>query len=362
MKWQKRVISARISASDTDGILSQQAAPSEPVEKVNHHSYNQPQTKSQPRDPRQAEHEIQTSQYTQDWYNRHPWCFECSRTIGFSPPQDPNTNAYERKGEERTDVRQVDHFIDACKHRAHADGNARQNSRDMRCPEPRVNFRKRPRKQSIARHREKDSRLTELKHQKHRRVRNYGAKRDDTHKHVSPPLDVRVLQRHRQRFGLLRRELLLQNAEGHDADEDRRDKNIDDGGNYERSDDADRQVARRATRLLGHSRYRIKADVCEKYDRSARLDSDPSVRQERMEVFGLHITPSHCNEESENDELEHYHRCINCGTLADSQDQNDRDECDDAERKYVKDDGYAENVRCALEKTWNAGCRSIVGG
>src|SRR5262249_7824151 len=35
-------------------ILSQQVAPSEPVEKVTDHAGKQPQAKSQPRDPRQA--------------------------------------------------------------------------------------------------------------------------------------------------------------------------------------------------------------------------------------------------------------------------------------------------------------------
>src|SRR5215510_11180065 len=106
MRWQKRVISTRISASDTDGILSQQAAPSEPVQKVNHHSCQQPQPKSQPCDPRQTKHEIHASQYTENWNNRHPGCFECSRAIGLAPPQNTNADANERKGEQRTDVRQ----------------------------------------------------------------------------------------------------------------------------------------------------------------------------------------------------------------------------------------------------------------
>src|SRR5215471_17771449 len=102
MRWQKRVISARISASDTDGILSQQAAPSEPVEKVHDHSYKQPQCKSQPRDPRQTEHQIDASQHAKNRYNRHPRCSECSRAIRLAPPQDPNADAYEREGEQGT--------------------------------------------------------------------------------------------------------------------------------------------------------------------------------------------------------------------------------------------------------------------
>src|SRR5213593_4199205 len=100
MRWQKRVISARNSASDTDGILSQQAAPSEPVEKVNDHSHNQPERKSNPCNPRQPEHQIHTSEDAEKWNHRHPRRFERSGAIRFALPQNPDADAYENKCEQ----------------------------------------------------------------------------------------------------------------------------------------------------------------------------------------------------------------------------------------------------------------------
>src|SRR5215831_20124737 len=95
MRWQKRVISARNSASDTDGILSQQPAPSEPVEKVNDHSRKQPERKSYPCNPRQAEHQIHTSKNAKNGNHRHPWGFKRSRPMRFALTQNPDAQTYE---------------------------------------------------------------------------------------------------------------------------------------------------------------------------------------------------------------------------------------------------------------------------
>src|SRR5262249_10643298 len=140
MKWQKRVISARNSASDTDGILSQQAAPSEPVEKVNDHSRKQPEPKSDPSNPRQAEHQIHTRNDTKNRNHRHPRRFKRSRPVGFASTQNPDADTYENKREQRADVRQIDHLIDARKHRAYAYGHPGQDGRHIGSSESRMNL------------------------------------------------------------------------------------------------------------------------------------------------------------------------------------------------------------------------------
>ena len=132
------------------------------------------------------------------------------------------------------------------------------------------------RQQAVARHREEDARLAELEDQQHRRVRDDRAERDDADEQVAPASDVRVLQRHRQRLGLLGRELLHEHVVRNDAGEDRGDDDVDDRADDERADDADRQVALRDSRLLGDGRDRVEADVGEEDDRRARPERPPS--------------------------------------------------------------------------------------
>ena len=62
--------------------------------------------------------------------------------------------------------------------------------------------------QSVARHREKDARLAELKHEQHRRVCDNRTKRDNAGGPIRSWRDV--LQRHRQRLGLLGRQSLYE--------------------------------------------------------------------------------------------------------------------------------------------------------
>ncbi len=91
-----------------------------------------------------------------------------------------------------------------------------------------MNFGKRPRQQSITRHREENPRLAELKDQKNGRVSHDGAERDNADEHISPASDVRVLQSHRQRLSSFGSELFLQNIEGNDADKNAGNQDIDD--------------------------------------------------------------------------------------------------------------------------------------
>src|SRR5438552_2457633 len=135
MRWQNRAISARSWSSDTECILSQQTASPVPVEKVNHHSDEQPQSKADPGHSWKKDHERHAGEHSEDWNERHPGRFERARTVRFAPPQNPDSDTHENKCEQRSDIRQIDHFVDTREHGAYAHRNARENRGDVRRPE-----------------------------------------------------------------------------------------------------------------------------------------------------------------------------------------------------------------------------------
>src|SRR5262249_6585996 len=198
--------------------------------------------------------------------------------------------------------------------------------------------------------------------QKHGRVSDYRSERHNPDEHVSPTFNVRVLQRHGERLRLLGCELLLQHIERHDSDEHRSNKNVNDRGDYKRSDDADRQISRGTPRLLCNSRDRVETNISEKYDRSARLDSDPAVRQKRMEIIGLHVRPSNSNTESQDNQLHDHHRGIHRRALSNAKDEDNRDQRNNAERENVEDDRYSENVWRILEQAGDSCGRAVIRG
>src|SRR5438093_9207168 len=95
MRWQKRVISERNLSSDTNGILSQQTASSEPVEKVDDHSDKKPEAKADPGDPGKTQHQTEARGHAENRNERHPWSFEGSVAVRLALPKDPNTDAHQ---------------------------------------------------------------------------------------------------------------------------------------------------------------------------------------------------------------------------------------------------------------------------
>src|SRR5437762_4424027 len=129
MRWQKRAISARNFSSDTDGILSQQTASSEPVGKIENHSGEQPIAKSLPGYQRQRSHENDAGDDSQDRHPRKKRSFERTRPMRIADAKDDDAQADEDEREERADIREIDHLLDAAEHRADANRNTGQNRR-----------------------------------------------------------------------------------------------------------------------------------------------------------------------------------------------------------------------------------------
>src|SRR5262249_32639663 len=122
---------------------------------------------------------------------------EDPRTTGFAFSQNKNSETYEDEGEQRPDIREVHHFIDAGEHRTYANGHTGENRGDVRRAKSRMHLCERLREYAIRRKREKDPGLPELKDQEYRRVRHDRTERDNSHEQVAPSLDVGVLQCHR---------------------------------------------------------------------------------------------------------------------------------------------------------------------
>jgi hypothetical protein len=91
--------------------------------------------------------------------------------------RDPEADQDER--EERPDVREVDHLVDAHERADPADEHAGEDRRDVRRAEARVDAREDRREEPVARHREQDARLPELEDQEHGRLRDDRAEGHD---------------------------------------------------------------------------------------------------------------------------------------------------------------------------------------
>src|SRR5262245_29787028 len=152
--------------------LISEAAPLVSVHEVDHEAERQPQREADPRDPRQSHHQVEARKNARDRHKRHPRCLERSRPRRLPLPQDEDADADEDEREQGADVREIHHLVDAREHRAYADQYAREDRRDVWRLESRVDAREAFREQPVAGHREKDSRLAELKHEQHGGVRH----------------------------------------------------------------------------------------------------------------------------------------------------------------------------------------------
>jgi hypothetical protein len=200
-----------------------------------------------------------------------------SRRVFDSQDDYPRTHQYER---ERPNVSEVDHLVDA--------GNGAEATNTLvnmvRCVSPvsRMDSVEDLGQQAVTGHREKDPWLTELKHQQNRRVRDHRSEShySDCPSEISVKLLADVLQGHRERLGLLSSEFGFQIGIGDQAGEYAGNHCVEEGADYQRRYDPNRQIAPRISGLLGNRRNRIETDVGEKNYGRARTDARETVRIE----------------------------------------------------------------------------------
>ena len=92
-------------------------------------------------------------------------------TIRFLVSQDDDADAHQHESEQCSDVRQVNHLIDAHHRREPADDHTGHDGRHVRGLESRMDLGKDRWQQTIAGHGKEDARLTKLEHQQHGGVR-----------------------------------------------------------------------------------------------------------------------------------------------------------------------------------------------
>ena len=137
------------------------------VKEINQEPDSEPDHKTNPGHHRQAQHQSQAHEYAEDWKNRNERDTKWTRSFGIDAAQHVHTEANQNKREERADVGEICELANVCNHRHAGDYNSGPNSRDVRCPEARMNFGKILWQQTVARHRHENPRLPKLKDEQH---------------------------------------------------------------------------------------------------------------------------------------------------------------------------------------------------
>src|SRR5580692_9962879 len=82
------------------------------VSEVDHQADREPDEEPDPRDPWQPRHQEQTKSDPGDGHRRHPWGPKRPMLLGIDVAQNPYTQAYEDKREQRADIGELRDFLD----------------------------------------------------------------------------------------------------------------------------------------------------------------------------------------------------------------------------------------------------------
>ena len=196
------------------------------------------------------------------------------------------------------------------------------------------------REQSVARHREKDARLTILKHQQDRAHGNDGAKRDDP----AEPRQAGDVERLRQR--IVGKELLVR----HEAGGDGADDDVNDRADREPAQDAERHVALRIPGLLRRGGDRVESDIREEYNRGALMNAAETVGRKRVIIPHVDVPGSDDDEEGQHGELDRHQDVVGARTLPHAQHQQPGNQRHDHERRDVHENRDACDMRGGLHQ------------
>ena len=197
-------------------------------------------------------------------------------------------------------------------------------------------------RQTVARHREPDARLAELKDQDRRDHADDRAQQNDE---ARPVQEVGVsLEREPLEPVDDRRGVSDDRAPRDDAGEHERDADVEDGADDQRGDDSDRHSALRVAALLAGGRDGVEADVGEEDDGAAGEHAGPAVGRERMVVARMDEVQADEDEGEDRDELDEHHDVVGACGLADAAHEDDRQKNDDEECRNVETEVPAGSV------------------
>ncbi len=196
-------------------------------------------------------------------------------------------------------------------------------------PEPRPD-------QPVARHRHQDARLSELEDEENGGHREDRAGREDPRR----PVLLHEGERRGERVGHAH-ELVVRD---HPAeDEGRRD--VENGADRQRSEDAARHVASGVLALLRRRRDRVEPDIGEEHERGTHPDAREASREKRRPVRRLHEEGADGDEEEERRNFQDDDEVVDPGRLLDPPHEEDRDRRRDKGRKEIEDDRDPEELQ-----------------
>src|SRR6266851_6321146 len=142
---------------------------------------------------------------------------------------------------------------------------------------------------------------------------------------------MKFLQRIDHRCGIVHQRLPR-----HESGQNHNYADIENRAHNQGGDDADGNVALRILAFLGGRGNGIEADVSEKNDRAAGENSRPPVGRERMPVGGVNETRCEGDEDKDGNNFQQDHYIVGFRGLADSANEDYRQQHDDDERGPVE--------------------------
>ena len=181
-------------------------------------------------------------------------------------PQNPGARTHDCEGKQRAYVDQFREPRNGQKCWQYGDHYTNRNGRNPRCAKLRMDRRGPFGQQAVTGHREENTRLAKQHDQHHGPQPEH---RTDLHEQRAPTHAGHInAQRHRRGH--------IQRLVVHKARQHRRNHDVEDGADHQRTEDAEGHIPLRILCLLGSGRHSIKADVCKENRARAPGNATPS--------------------------------------------------------------------------------------
>src|SRR6266568_3930823 len=136
-----------------------------PVNHVQNEPNQEPPPETHPREMREPSHDEHAEQCPNDSHYVHEWYSEGPRPLWIGVAKHDHSDAHQREGEQRSDIREIVRLPGVANQRPQGDKNASQQRCYIRGPIFPVDFARPVWQQSVASHGEEDARLTVLEHE-----------------------------------------------------------------------------------------------------------------------------------------------------------------------------------------------------
>lgn len=313
------------------------------VREVDHEAEREPDHEAHPRLPRQSGDEHGAERDGEDRRDGHARGAETAVGVRLRVAHPQHAGRHDDEGRECADVHELEQHVDVDE----AAGDGGEDAEEP-CALPRrvvllVHLAEELREQAVAAHGVADARLAV---QLHEHDGGHADQRAEVHDERQP-----VQARGEDDAGHRRVHELLEVGVLDDARHDERHRDVQDGGDDQRVDDAARQRLVRLDGLLGGRGDGVESDEAEEHDgcgrddahglRGARLEGVDAVRGERMPVARVDVPHGAHDEQDDDGELDHDHDVVRALGLVDAHGEHRGDDEHDDEAWQVEIRRYA---------------------